>query len=75
MAIGDAGRVINVERGLQLDKDPGYQLSLGDLDRTLVYPSFNGLPNPEDAFKAVRTAPVVSSAARGGKDISINVAK
>ncbi|MGN6821088.1 MAG: hypothetical protein ACTHJR_20735 [Sphingomonas sp.] len=72
IAMGDAGRVINVFPGLALDsKDPGYQLSVGLLDQTLVYPSFDKLPAPEVAVDAVMKNRPVSSAARGGKNITI----
>lgn len=72
IAMGDAGRVINVFPGLALDsKNPGYQLSLSLLDQTLVYPSFDKLPTPDVAIDAVMKNRPVSSAARGGKSITI----
>ena len=70
--MGDAGRVINVSPGLALDsKDPGYSLSLGLLDRTLVYPSFDKLPLPDVAIDAVMKNRPISSATRDGKNITI----
>ncbi len=72
IAMGDAGRVINVSPGLALDsKDPGYRLSLGLLDQTLIYPSFDKLPAPDVAVDAVMKNRPISSASRGGKDITI----
>lgn len=72
IAMGDAGRVINVSPGLALDsKDPGYSLSLGLLDRTLVYPSFDKLPLPDVAIDAVMKNRPISSATRDGKNITI----
>lgn len=74
MAVGDAGRIIQVAPGLPLDdKKPGFFLSLGDLDRTLIYPDFDKLPRPEAAFEAVRKTAPVSSVSRGGKDITISM--
>jgi hypothetical protein len=73
IAMGDAGRVINVSPGLALDsKDPGYRLSLGLLDQTLVYPSFDKLPAPDAAIDAVMKNRPISSASRGGKEVTIS---
>ena len=72
IAMGDAGRVIDVAPGLALDsKDPGYRLSLGLLDQTLIYPSFDKLPAPDVAINAVMKNRPISSASRGGKQITI----
>jgi hypothetical protein len=72
IAMGDAGRVIDVSPGLALDsKDPGYRLSLGLLDQTLIYPSFDKLPAPGVAIDAVMKNRPISSASRSGKDITI----
>lgn len=76
IAMGDGGRVINVFPGLALDSNnPGYQLSLGLLDQTLVYPSFDKLPTPDVAIDAVMKNHPVSSAARGGKNITIEAGR
>lgn len=72
IAMGDAGRVINVSPGLALDsKDPGYMLSLGLLDQTLIYPSFDKLPAPDAAIDAVMKSRPISSTTRGSKDVTI----
>ncbi len=72
MALGDAGITISVTPGIQLDKkDPGYRLTLGMLDKTMVYPDFDKLPSPDKAFEAVRTNRPVSSVAHGSKDITV----
>ena len=72
IAMGDAGRVISVSPGLALDsKDPGYLLSLGLLDQTLIYPSFDKLPTPAVAIDAVMKNRPISSTTRGSKDITI----
>ena len=75
MAIGDAGTTLSVGGGFPLGKDPGYMLTLGLLDRTLVYPSFNGLPRPEAAYQAVKTSQPISSTSRGSTDINIHTDK
>ncbi|HVJ01749.1 MAG TPA: hypothetical protein VM662_06165 [Sphingomonas sp.] len=76
MALGDAGRAITINRGIAIDKKVApYQLSLQDLDRTLVYPTFDKLPRPDAAFEAVMKNRPVSSSARGGKNINITVPK
>lgn len=73
IAMGDAGVVIDVMRGLALDKgDPGYRLNLELLDRTLIYPSFDKLPAPAAAIAAVTGNNPVSSSVRGSKNITIN---
>jgi hypothetical protein len=75
MALGDAGRVIHVHPGIALEKKARYQLSVGDLDRTLVYPTFDKLPRPETAFEAVMKNRPVSSSTRSGKEVTIGVGK
>jgi hypothetical protein len=73
MAIEDAGVVVTVAPALALDeKSAGYQVSLQELDRTLIYPSFNKLPLPEKAFEAVRKGTPMSSV-QGGNNITIGV--
>lgn len=68
MAIGDAGRTVSVGRGFALGGgDPGYMLSFSDLDQTLVYPSFDKLPEPAVALDAVMKNRPMSSSSRGGK--------
>ena len=70
--MGDAGRVISVLPGISLDsKDPGYRLSLGLLDQTLIYPSFDKLPAPDVAIDAVMKNRPISSTMRGSKNITI----
>lgn len=72
LAIADAGRVVQVYPALVLDdKDAGFSLTLGDLDRQLVYPNFDKLPRPETALEAVQRSSPVSSVARGGKNVNI----
>lgn len=72
LAIADAGRVVQVYPALALDhKDAGFTLTLGDLDRQLVYPNFDKLPRPEVAIDAVQRSSPVSSVARGGKNVNI----
>lgn len=74
LAMGDAGRTISVSPGIALDGGSGgYMLALGQLDRTLIYPSFDRLPAPDTAFQAVLNTAPISSSARGGKDITIGV--
>ncbi len=72
LALGDAGQIISVSPGIALDGGSGgYMLTLSQLDRTLVYPSFDRLPTPDAAFQAVSKTAPVSSSARGGKDLTI----
>lgn len=74
MALGDAGLVISVSPGLALDgKDAGYMLTLQTLDRSLVYPSFDKLPAPDLAYRTVLRTKPVSSASRGGKEVTIGM--
>ncbi|NYT41061.1 hypothetical protein HZY97_09860 [Sphingomonas sp. R-74633] len=76
LALGDAGRVMTVSPGFALEKkDVGYQLSLGDLDRQLVYPNFDKLPTPTAALQAMMQSRPVSSVARGSKNVNIYVPK
>lgn len=76
VALGDAGRVVNVSpslSGLVDGKRKGYALALGDLGSTLIYPDFDKLPSPEAAVTAVqRTAPV-SQTSRSGKNVTITL--
>lgn len=70
LALGDAGVIANVSPTLMLDGKPAYQLSLGQLDKTLIYPNFNRFPAPEKAYKALNKSSPVSSVA-GGNTITI----
>ena len=75
MALADAGRVISVQPSLGglVSGTKGYMLSFGDLDRSLVYPSFDRLPAPDKALEAVANGAPISSASRGdgGRTITI----
>lgn len=74
MAVGDAGRVVNVYPALSLDKSkPGFTLALADLSKTMVYPNFDKLPPPDAAWKAVRSTKPVSSSSRQGNQQNIDV--
>lgn len=74
MPIGDAGRAIGIAAGFPMDGEkPGFTVSLYDLDKTLVYPKFNGLPHPDQALEAVRKGRPISSSARGGKEMTISM--
>lgn len=74
IAIADAGRVVTVWHALKLEgKEKGYQLGLGDLDRKLVYPNFDGLPTPQAALEAVTKLRPVSAVQRGTKNVQVFV--
>lgn len=56
MVLGDAGRVVWVQPSLmgQIEKTGHYSVSLADVDgRTLAFPSFNGMPAPEQVWDLV----------------------
>jgi hypothetical protein len=56
LALGDAGRIVWVEPSLmgQIEKNGHYSVSLDDVDgRTLAFPSFNGMPAPEQVWDLV----------------------
>ncbi len=74
MAIGDAGVVIDVSSGLGalLGKEPGYQVRVQLLDRTLIYPSFDKLPTPDAALAAVKGNSPVSAVDRGSSNVVIS---
>lgn len=67
MAVVDSGRVISVAPGLGaiLTGRKGYVLSFEDLDRTLIFPSFDRLATPDAALEAVNTIAPISVVARG----------
>lgn len=74
LAAGDAGVTINVAPAFPLEgKKVGYMLSLGALDRTLIYPNFDKLPSPQAAFDAIRRLKPVSSTTRGSGDLTITM--
>ncbi|MDG2535693.1 hypothetical protein P6144_18675 [Sphingomonas sp. HITSZ_GF] len=76
LALGDAGRVVTVWPGVSTEKkDVGYQVSFGDLDRRLVYPNFDKLPEPQALIQAVSQLRPVSAVARGSKNVQIFVPK
>ncbi|AJP74099.1 hypothetical protein [Sphingomonas hengshuiensis] len=73
LALADAGRTISVAPGISLDdKQPPVAIYLNDLDRTLVYPGFDGLPRPDQVVAAVQKGSPISSTSRNGKDITID---
>lgn len=74
IALGDAGRTINVYPEIVLDKgQPGFAVSLNDLGIGYVYPSFDRLPEPEKAFEMVRKTRPISSSALGTKTLNITI--
>jgi len=77
MALGDAGRTISVAPsiGALVDGSKGYMLSLGDLDRTLIFPNFDKLAPPDKALETVTSTAPISSFVRGadgGSTINIS---
>jgi hypothetical protein len=77
MALGDAGRTISVapSLGALVDGNKGYMVSLGELDRTLIFPNFDKLAAPDKALEAVTGVAPISSVARGedgGSTINIS---
>jgi hypothetical protein len=74
IAMGDAGRTVDVGPSFALEeKDAGYSLSFGELDRRLIYPSFDKFPSPAVAVDAVMKLQPVSSVSRNGKDVTIGM--
>ena len=76
MAMGDAGRTLSVGPSLAglIEKSAGYSVSFGDVDgSTSVYPSFDKLPHPDQALKALERSSPISRSSKGGKDITIGV--
>lgn len=73
LAAGDAGITTSVGPAMPLGDDPGYTLSLGMLDRNLVFPNFDKLPSPATAFDAINTLRPVSSVTHGSKDMTIGM--
>lgn len=74
LAVGDAGITVSVGPAFPLEKeDPGFTLSVGMLDRNLVYPNFDRLPAPKVAFDAINRLSPVSSTTRGSKNITIGM--
>lgn len=56
LALGDAGRIVWVEPSVmgQIEKTGRYSVSLADVDgRVLAFPSFNGMPAPEQVWDLV----------------------
>lgn len=74
LAAGDAGVTINVTPAFPLEgRKVGYMLSLGTVDRTLIYPNFDKLPSPQAAFDAIGQLKPVSSTTRGSGDLTITM--
>jgi hypothetical protein len=71
MALGDAGRTIGVSGSIAglLDKKPGFSVTFNDLDKSLIYPSYDALPEPAQVFDMVQHEKPISSAS--GKNITI----
>jgi hypothetical protein len=74
IAIGDAGRTIDVQPELPLDgKRPGYAVTFNDLAISRVYPAFDKLPFPAAVLDMMRRTNPISSTSRKGDDISVSV--
>jgi len=74
LAVGDAGVTIGVGPAFPLEgKKVGYTLSVGTLDRTLIYPNFDKLPAPQAAFDAIQRLKPISSTTRGSGDLTITM--
>jgi hypothetical protein len=74
MALGDAGRVLNLYPALALKGGkPGFTMTLDNLGVTMIYPPFDKLPAPEVAWKTIKTAKPMSSASREGKKQNITL--
>ncbi|MEI9851250.1 MAG: hypothetical protein WDN24_10860 [Sphingomonas sp.] len=75
MALGDAGMVIRVEPSLGAllgGGEPGYSVSLGTLEATMIYPNLDKLAGPAQVLDIVGKTSPISSSSRGGKDITIS---
>jgi hypothetical protein len=76
MAIGDAGRTLSVGPSLAglIEKSAGYSVSFGDVDgSTSVYPSFDRLPHPDQALKALQSSSPISRSSKDSKEITIGM--
>ncbi|MGN6278873.1 MAG: hypothetical protein ACTHM8_09150 [Sphingomonas sp.] len=75
MALGDAGRTISVWPSLeaQINKKTGFSVSFHDLDKTLIYPSYDALAEPAQVFDMIKHEKPTSAAA--GKTITISTDK
>jgi hypothetical protein len=74
IALGDAGRTINVNPEFSLDKGkPGYAVIFNDLSISYVFPSFDQLPAPDKVMAMVGKTRPISSSRRGSKTLNINV--
>lgn len=72
MALGDAGRTIGVSGSIAalIDKKAGFSVTFNDLDKSLIYPSYNALPEPAQVFDMIRHQKPLSSAS--GKNVTIS---
>jgi len=75
MALGDAGRTIDVSPSLsaQISKKTGFSVTFHDLDKSLIYPSYDALPEPAQVFDMIKHHKPTSSAV--GKTITISTDK
>jgi hypothetical protein len=76
MALGDNGRTVSISPSLSalIENTASFGVLVGDLDgSTMVYPSFDKLPNPAIVLPAIAKSGPVASTTRGSKDITIGL--
>ncbi|MES2443312.1 MAG: hypothetical protein V4574_10815 [Pseudomonadota bacterium] len=75
MAIGDAGRIVSVSPSLAglVDNSTSWGVSFGGLDSTDIFPPFDKLPHPDQAWKALTTSNPISSSSGNGANITIGM--
>ena len=72
MAFNDAGISIRVGQSISLDSRQRYSVTLRELDRDLVYPSFNRLPSPDQVLAVIKK-PAVSATSRGSTNLEVTL--
>jgi hypothetical protein len=74
IALGDAGRAIGVWPAPALGKGPRrYSVTLQDLARSVMFPSFDRLPPPDQVIEMTRHQPPISVAERHGNKTSVTL--
>lgn len=75
LAVGDAGRAVSIAPALSLDGGkPDYSVTFLDLGTTVIYPSFDRLPSPEQVMETLPDIDPVSSVNVGTSNVSMHVA-
>lgn len=73
MAIGDAGIMISIGPDMFAEGKPRFRMFAGFLDHHAIYSTFDKLPHPDDAMRAIRGVAPAARVSLDGKNIELSM--